>query len=143
MTLTDSWERIDGINNASDDNDNIVAKLNGTTVYVAYCAFGDVKIIELANVTDACIFESTNMTEDEIYAAVEDNWELAIPVIIEGKHILITVGEPDDTITIIGGVEVGVKPSVESSSIYDCDELEMLEDQYPEYEGVRDALQIS
>lgn len=116
------WIKVEGYSNMGEDYEYLVAKLDGTTLSVAYMAFGGVKIVELSNVTD--VLEINLASIAEVVAEFLDDWEIAIPIESNGNKITVIVDSISE-VTTYGGEECPV--TVLSAEEYDSDTLDELD----------------
>lgn len=141
--LNEKWMITDGLVNTGESGETVAARLLNKNVLVAYMAYGGVKVIELCGVVDFCEGPDTNVSQEEISDTVGDDFEVALPVVVEGHNVVLVV-DSMDTLTVIANpaYAVQVMPTVESSEDYASDELELAVEDNPALEGLMDVMEL-
>lgn len=138
--LNEKWMITDGVSNTGESSETVAARVYNKNVMVAYMAYGGIKIIELSGVSDFCGKENVNVTDAEISEQVGDDYEVLLPVVIEGSNVVLIV-DSMDSLTVVGGT-VSTVPTVVSSEDYASDEIELAVEDNPAYEGLMDVMEL-
>lgn len=137
--LSERWCLTQSQANTGESNENIVARSFESGILLAYSAYGEIKLMEVSGVVDFCMFEETGKTVQDVVSEVGDDYEVALPVIVEGKAVIIAVDSMDE-LRLISDKEISVMPDVLFSAVMDEDELEAFIKERKEFDGVYDAL---
>lgn len=138
---SEKWSISEGFSNMGEDNESVVARLYENNLWIGYQAYGGVKVVELDGIVDTCKLEETGKTLQDVADEVGDDYEVALPVIVDGKNVIIVL-DNNDYITIVAE-EKGVKtPNVVSSDVYEWDDVEEFYEEHPEFSEVLDLLDL-
>lgn len=139
--LNDKWCLTQGYSNMGENNESVVAKLSNNGAFVSYIAYGEIKVLEISGIVDFCLIEETGKELTDVVEAVGDDYEVALPVIIEGVSVMLVVDNIDN-LEIISDKTIKVNPEVESSELCDIDCLGGMIEDRPELEGLAEALEL-
>lgn len=138
------WTEVDGINKVTEENEKIAARSSEDGIYVAYMAYGGVKVIELSGLDGICKIADTSADAAKIEEMTSGNYEVAVAIIMGEHKVTVTVNDSDEVVPISDASGV-VWPHVASSEVYEIeewDDVEELYDECPFLEGLADVLEI-
>lgn len=140
--VNEKWEVVEGINNMGESSEDIAAKRTSDgNIMLIYAAYGGAKSIEINAITDLCNLSDVGKTEQDIQEALGDDWEVAVPVILNGDKVLAVIDCNDD-IKLLTDKEYENVPVVQSSDTYDSSEFEELSYE-DNFEGALEAIGLA
>lgn len=129
--LENKWKQVEGFSNMGDDDESIFAKKVADVTSIAFSAYGGLKIIEVTGIEDFGKFENTSADFSVVISECGDDWEIAVPVIIDGTPVILATDD-NSTATVIPMEENEVisvaTPDIVSAEEYDADECDDLEE---------------
>lgn len=129
--LENKWKQVEGFSNMGDDDESIFAKKVDDVTSIAFSAYGGLKVIEVTGIEDFGKFENTSADFSVVISECGDDWEIAVPVIIDGTPVILATDD-NSTATVIPMEENEVisvaTPDIVSAEEYDADECDDLEE---------------
>lgn len=129
--LENKWKQVEGFSNMGDDDESIFAKKVDDVTSIAFSAYGGLKVIEVTGIEDFGKFENTSADFSVVISECGDDWEIAVPVIIDGTQVILATDD-NSTATVIPMEENEVisvaTPDIVSAEEYDADECDDLEE---------------
>lgn len=129
--LENKWKQVEGFSNMGDDDESIFAKKVDDVTSIAFSAYGGLKVIEVTGIDDFGKFENTSADFSVVISECGDDWEIAVPVIIDGTPVILATDD-NSTATVIPMEENEVisvaTPDIVSAEEYDADECDDLEE---------------
>lgn len=139
--LNEKWMVTKGINNMDESNEKVVAKKTDDAVIIAYVAYAQVKVVEVSGIDDMCLMEDTGATIKDVWTHRDDNWEVALPVVIDDQKVLLSLDENGE-FEVCSAHENVKLPEIVSDDLYEIDDAEDFDEDFPELEGLAEAIEI-
>lgn len=138
------WTEVNGINKVTEESDKIAARQSDSGFYIAYMAYGGVKVVELSGIDGICRMEDTSADEAKIEAMTSGDWEAAVPVIIGEHKVTLSINDSDEfkLITEAENIPVPALVSSEQYEVEEWDDIDTLYDECPFLEGLADVLEL-
>lgn len=139
VMVTEKWETVNAINNMGEASEDVGAKrTKDGNIILIYAAYGGVKAIELNAIADVCSILDTGKSEQDVQEAVGDDYEIAIPVVVNGDKVMLVI-DCNDEIKLLTDKSYENVPEVQMSDTWDAEDFEELSYE-DEYDGALDCI---
>lgn len=140
--VNEKWEVIEAVNNMGEASEEVGARrTKDGNLMLIYAAFGGVKAIELNAIADVCMISETGKTEQDVQEAAGDDFEVAIPVVLNGDKVMLVIDCNDD-IQILSEKTYENTPVVQMSNAWDSSDFEELNAE-EDFEGALDCIGLA
>lgn len=140
--VNEKWEVIDSINNMGEASEDVGARrTKDGNIMLIYAAYGGVKAIELNAIADVCSMTETGKTEQDVQEVAGDDYEIAVPVVVNGDKVVLIIDCNDD-IKLVSEKTYENTPVVQSSNTWDSSEFEELSYE-DDFDGALDCIGLA
>lgn len=119
------WEYVAGVNNTGDDDERIVAGVEGNETHIFFTAYGGLKRVTIGQVLIFNDKADESGMQEEVDHNITESWEAAVGILVNGSPDTLVISEMGEC-ALLSDLMTGSESrlySVSESEEYDADTM--------------------